>query len=278
MRYLMALSSSTATRLAAISRIILSAHRANITSKTRRPIIHATDMRAGIAQDSWRIKPNLTLNYGLRMELMRYWSEKYNQVPTFIPGEQSEVYPNAFPGLVYVTDKGVPNTLVPEKFRYAPRIGMAYSPNQSSGILGKVFGGPGKTSIRASYGIFNTIIQGNTIGIDEPQPPYGLSGTVSNGLFAAPYNLADGTLGTTPYPLTFPPLNARANHPNPVTFVGTYNPQSGMTAPIPRDTYPYTENYFLSIERQLPGQTVLSLSYVGSQSSSSASCVFCESG
>ena len=185
-------------------------------------------------QDSWRIKPNLTLNYGLRMELMRFWSEKYNQVPTFIPGEQSVVYPNAFPGLVYATDKGVPNTLVPQRVRYAPRIGIAYSPDKSEGILGKLLGGPGKTSIRASYGIFNTVVQGSTIGVDEPQPPYGLSGTVYNGLFAAPYNLADGTQGITPYPLTFPPLNASVSHPNSsVVFNGIYNPQSGMTAPVP---------------------------------------------
>ena len=219
------------------------------------------------AQDSWRVKPSLTLNYGMRMELMRYWSEKYDQVPTFKPGEQSVVYPNAFPGLVYPTDPGIPNTLVPEKFRYAPRIGLAYSPDQKSGLLGKIFGGSGKTSIRASYGIFNTVIQGNTIGVDEPQPPYGLSDTVYNGLFATPYNLADGTLGTTPYPLTFPPLNATASHPRPnVIFNGVYNPQSGMTAPVPWNTYPYTEQYFLSIERQLPGQAILSLSYVGSQS------------
>jgi len=219
------------------------------------------------AQDSWQIKPNLTFNYGLRMELMQYWSEKYDQVPTFKPGEQSVVYPNAFPGLVYPTDPGIPNTLVPERFRYAPRVGIAYSPGLSSGLLGRAFGGPGKTSIRASYGIFNTVIQGNTIGVDEPQPPYGLSDTVYNGLFAAPYNLADGTLGITPYPLTFPPLNARASHPNSsVIFNGIYNPQSGMTAPVPWDTYPYTENYFLSVERQLPGQAVLSLSYVGSES------------
>jgi hypothetical protein len=218
-------------------------------------------------EDSWRIKPNLTFNYGLRMELMRYWSEKYDQVPTFKPGEQSVVYPNAFPGLVYPTDPGIPNTLVPEKFRYAPRIGVAYSPNKSGGLLGKALGGPGKTSIRAGYGIFNTVIQGLTIGIDEPQPPYGLSDTVYNGLFATPYDLADGTPGITPYPLTFPPLNARASHPNAsVIFNNVYNPQSGMTAPPPWNTYPYTENYFLSFERQLSGQTVLSLSYVGSES------------
>ncbi len=55
------------------------------------------------AEDSWRIKSNLTFNYGLRMDLMRYWSEKYNQVPTFIPGEQSVVYPNAFPGLKFMS-------------------------------------------------------------------------------------------------------------------------------------------------------------------------------
>lgn len=217
-------------------------------------------------QDSWLVRPNLTFNYGLRVELMQYWSEEYDQVPTFKPGEQSVVYPNAFPGLVYPTDPGIPNTLVPESFRFAPRIGVAYSPNSSSGLLGKIFGGPGKSSIRASYGIFNSIIEGNTIGVDEPQPPYGLSDTVYNGLFATPYNLADGTLGTTPYPLIFPPLNARASHPNTsVVFNNVYNPQSGMTAPPPWNTYPYTENYFLSIERQLSGQAVLGISYVGSE-------------
>lgn len=218
------------------------------------------------AQDSWLVRPDLTLNYGLRLEWMQYWSEKYNQVPTFKPGEQSIVYPNAFPGLVYPTDPGIPNTLVPQRLRYAPRIGLAYSPSASSGLLGMIFGGSGKSSIRASYGIFNSIIEGNTIGIDEPQPPYGLSDTVYNGLFATPYDLANGTLGVTPYPLTFPPLNASASHPNTsVIFNNVYNPQSGMTAPPPWNTYPYTENYYLSIQRQLRGQTVLSVSYVGSQ-------------
>ena len=45
------------------------------------------------AQDSWKIRPNLTLNYGVRYERMNYWYEKYNQMPTFVLGQQSQVYP-----------------------------------------------------------------------------------------------------------------------------------------------------------------------------------------
>lgn len=219
------------------------------------------------AQDSWRVKPSLTLNYGLRVELMQYWSEKYDQVPTFNPGQQSLVYPQSFPGLVYATDPGIPHTFVPQHFRYAPRLGLAYSPDKKGGLLGKILGGAGKTSIRASYGIFNTMIQGNSIAIDEPQPPYGLSAAVFNGLFTQPYALAAGGTQVNPFPLVFPPYNARVGNPANanIVYVGVYNPQSGMTAPPPWNTYPYTENYFFSIERQLPGQTVLSVSYVGSQ-------------
>jgi hypothetical protein len=222
------------------------------------------------AQDSWRAKPSLTLNYGLRVELMQYWSEKYNQVPTFMPGEQSAVYTNAFPGLVYVTDRGVPNTLVPQRFRFAPRLGLAYSPGKTGGLLGKILGGAGKTSIRASYGIFNTLIQGNTLAFDEPQPPYGLSYTSGvPPLFATPFTGTDGSGGKNknPYPIIFPPLNgASASHPNSsIPFNNRFNPQAGMTAPPPWNTYPYTENYFFSIERQLAGNTILSVSYIGSE-------------
>ncbi len=101
---------------------------------------------------------------------------------------------------------------MPQRFRYAPRIGLAYSPDKASGLLGKILGGAGKTSIRASYGIFNTMIQGNTIAVDEPQPPYGLSAAVFNGLFASPYSLAAGGTQVNPFPLTFPPYSARAGN------------------------------------------------------------------
>jgi hypothetical protein len=222
---------------------------------------------AAYVQDSWRIRPNLTVNYGLRWDLMQYWSEKYNQIPAFNLGRQSRVYPTAPQGLVYPTDVGVPNTLVPQKHRFAPRLGLAYSPGKADGFLGKIIGGPGKTSFRAGFGIFYSVIQGNTIAIDEPQPPYGLSYTSpAPPLFATPFiSAADGATHVQPFPLAFPPLNATVKHANPNIDFSPYVPQAGMTAPFRGNTYPYNDNYFFSIERELYNYTLLTVSYVGSQ-------------
>ncbi len=205
-------------------------------------------------QDSWRLRPNLTVNYGVRYDHMEFWSEKFNQIPTYIPGEQSVIWPNAPLGLVYPGDPGVSNTLVPSKNRFSPRIGVAWSP------------GGGKTSIRAGYGIFESVIEGNVMAIDEPQPPYGLSYTSpAPPLFDQPYVAAgNGTFLGNPYPFAFPTLNQTASHPNPEQF-GIFLPQAGMTSPEPWNTYPYNENYFLSIQRQITENTMLSVSYVGSQ-------------
>ena len=218
-------------------------------------------------QDSWKVKPSVTLNYGIRWDLMQYWSEKYNQIPTFVLGQQSQVYPTAPTSLVYPTDAGVPNTLVPQKNKFAPRIGLAYSPSKADGLLGKLIGGQGKTSIRAGFGLFYSVIQGNTIAIDEPQPPYGLSYTSSAPpLFATPFiSAADGTQHVQPFPLKFPRLDATVKNANPGIDFSPFLPQAGMTAPTPGNTYPYNENYFVSIERQLSSNFLFSVSYAGSQ-------------
>jgi Carboxypeptidase regulatory-like domain/TonB dependent receptor len=220
----------------------------------------------GYGQDSWQIAPNFTLNYGVRWELMEYWSEKYNQIPTFIPGEQSRVYPTAPVSFVYPGDKGVPNTLVPHRNRFSPRLGLAYSPSKLDGWLGKILGRPRQTSIRAGYGIYHSVIQGNSIAFDEPQPPYGLSYTSpAPPLFATPFTNATGETNTNPFPLTFVPYGASVSHPISNINYSQYLPIAGMTAPPPTNTYPYTEQYFLSIERELSTNTVLQLNYVGSE-------------
>src|ERR1700723_1301273 len=97
-------------------------------------------------QDSWRINSSLTLNYGLRWDRIEPWYEKYNQIATFVPGEQSVVFPGAPAGIVYPTDPGVSRTLAPAGNRdFAPRIGLAYSASVSGAfLLAKILGGPGK--------------------------------------------------------------------------------------------------------------------------------------
>src|SRR6202030_1498689 len=123
------------------------------------------------------------------------------------------------------------------------------------------------TTIRAGYGIFYSVIEGNTIAIDEPQPPYGLSYTSPESpLFTAPFiGAGTGTVHVNPFPLTFPAYGFSPSHPNTSIDFSPFLPQAGMTAPPPSNTYPYTENYFFSIDRELAANTVLSLSYVGSQ-------------
>jgi hypothetical protein len=43
------------------------------------------------AQDSWRAKSNLTINYGVRWDIMAPWYERNNQIQTIVPGQQSAV-------------------------------------------------------------------------------------------------------------------------------------------------------------------------------------------
>jgi hypothetical protein len=221
----------------------------------------------GFVQDSWVVKASLTLNWGLRWELMQYWSEKYNQVPAMVVGQQSKVFTTAPVGIVYPSDAGIPNTLAPQRNRFSPRIGLAYSPTKAGGLLGKIIGGPGETSIRAGFGMYYSVIQGNTLAFDEPQPPYGLSYTSpAPPLFATPFiSAADGAVHVQPFPLTFPSLQTSVAHPNSSIDFSQFEPIAGMTGPNPKNTYPYNESYFLSIERQLTGNTMLSFSYVGSE-------------
>ena len=142
-------------------------------------------------QDSWKLKPNLTLNYGLRWDVLPPWREKYNQLQTLVLGQQSVVYPGAPQGLVFPGDPGIPATLAPTKYtNFAPRIGLAYSPSFQNGLLEKIFGGPGKTSVRAGYGMFYTAFEGLSAGIMSANPPYGYdydSSTIAPPLFATPF-------------------------------------------------------------------------------------------
>ena len=220
-------------------------------------------------QDSWRINSRLTLNYGLRWDRIEPWYEKYNQVATFVPGEQSVVFPGAPAGIVYPTDPGVPRTLAPPGNRdFAPRIGLAYSPNVAGdGLLAKIIGSPGKTSIRASYGMFYTAIEALTIGVMSANAPYGTTYTSpAPPLFATPFVTAasDQNLGQT-FPVALAPLNSSAKNPDPNIDWSQFEPITGLPNYETTNRIPYTEEYMLSLERGLGSNTVISLNYVGTQ-------------
>jgi hypothetical protein len=95
-------------------------------------------------QDSWRATSNLTLNFGLRYDVSSPWWEKYNEIQTLIPGEQSVVFPGSPKGWVFPGDPGVPRTLAPTRWNnFGPPFGLAYALGDHEGMLGKLFGKAG---------------------------------------------------------------------------------------------------------------------------------------
>ncbi|MGB6199937.1 MAG: carboxypeptidase regulatory-like domain-containing protein [Candidatus Acidiferrales bacterium] len=221
------------------------------------------------AQDSWRVTRSLTLNYGLRWDRIEPWYEKYNQIATFVPGQQSLVFPGAPAGILYPTDPGVPRTLAPPGSRdFGPRIGLAYSPGISgNGVLAKLLGGPNKTSIRASYGMFYSAIEALTIGVMSANAPYGTTYTSpAPPLFATPFvTAANGQDLGQYFPVTLAPLNTSATHPDANVNWSQFEPITGLPNYPTTNRIPYTEEYMLSLERGFGANTVLSLNYVGTQ-------------
>ena len=146
----------------------------NFTQTTGQHFYLRNQYMGAFAQDSWRARSNLTVNVGVRWDLIRPWNEKYDNIQTIVPGAQSVLYPNAPSGLLVAGDPGIPKGLSPtQDHNFAPRIGVAYSPNPGNGILKFLLGDAGKSSIRASFGMFYTEFPGLSAGIMYGIPPFG---------------------------------------------------------------------------------------------------------
>ena len=206
-------------------------------------------------QDSWQIRPNLTLNYGLRWDLLPPWREKFNQLQTLVLGQQSVVYPGAPAGLVFPGDPGVASTLAPAKrTNFAPRAGLAYSPDA-------------KTSIRAGYGVFYTAFEGLSAGIMSSNPPYGYDyDSFAPPVFATPFvTAASGDNVGQRFPSPIPALGASAKNPNTTVDWSQYLPITGVPSFFHQNVTPYSESYTVSVQREVARDTVLTASYVGTQ-------------
>ena len=232
-------------------------------------ILDSRTKYAGLyAQDSWRATPNLTLNYGVRWDMIMPWYDTGNKIETLIPGEQSILFPGAPTGWVVPGDPGVPRTLAPTQYHnFSPRLGLAYSPSWDSGFLGKLTGGPGKTSIRAGFGIFYTSVEDLTQFQEIGDPPYGLfyvSPTAP--IFETPYiDRGTGNSEGQRFPFVFPPSGVSAKNPDTTFNWAGVEPISGALAYEHSNVTPYSEDYEFSIQRQVGSGSVLSVSYVGNQ-------------
>jgi len=101
------------------------------------------------AQDSWRVRPTLTLNLGIRWDISQPWYDTKNMLSTFVPGRTVSSISERPDGHGFSPgDKGIAKTIAPTRYNnFAPRIGFAYAPAS------------GKTSIRGGFGIFYSSIQ-----------------------------------------------------------------------------------------------------------------------
>jgi Carboxypeptidase regulatory-like domain len=220
------------------------------------------------AQDSWRATHNLTLNYGLRWEVSSPWWEAHNEWEALIPGCQSKEFPGSPVGWCFPGDPGIPSTLAPTGLHnFGPRVGLAYSPSASGGILGKLVGGGGQTSIRAGFGIYYSSFENRILEQESGDAPYGYwwqPGILPD--FQNPFIVRTSGLNEGQrFPVPVPPLNVSPSNPDTSLNWAQFLPLSSSPAFFHDNRLPYAEHYNFSLQRQFGPATILSVSYVGTQ-------------
>ena len=212
-------------------------------------------------QDTFKVKPNFTLNYGLRWEASQPYYDTQGKTEAFVPGLQSKVYPDAPTGWVFPGDPGIPKTLAPTDWNnFGPRFGFAYSPGFSDGVLGKIFGGPGKTAIRGAFGIYYTAIEDLTMFVEVGDAPFGLFYVSPTEVYLEePYK--DRRRGNDPgqrFPFHIPPRGATG-------IWDTYLPMASAPGFKTDNVLPYAEHFNFTLEREFRGNTLMTLAYVGTR-------------
>jgi hypothetical protein len=236
-------------------------------SQQSSPAFYERSSIAGVfAQDAWRIRPNLTINYGLRWDYIGYWSEQWNQTTALVPGKQSVTFPGAPLGYLVPGDPGIPPTIAPTRLNdFSPRLGLAYSPGFTDGFLAKLTGGPGRSSIRLSAGRFFTSVEGLTVAFPTGNPPYGLTYTSPESpQFDQPFiGSLTGTHYIQQFPVQVPTYGTSPKNPDPNVDWSRYEPISGAGSPNIRNKTPYSMTMNFTLERQIGQGMVASASYIG---------------
>jgi hypothetical protein len=191
-------------------------------------------------QDDWSVSDRLTMNLGLRYDYQQQPYEQNNGYSNFNPNLSS----GGFLGIMqYATVNGVGRNFVPESYtQFGPRIGFAYKLTNDA-----------KTIVRGGFGIyypleFNSIYTGQVNGFAATTTTYNPSGNNTN-LPAFQFKNGFPTNPLQPLGAAFGPLG----------FLGQ---AVGFQDPT-RWKSPMSQQYTLSVERQIPYDIVLQATYVG---------------
>jgi len=238
-------------------------------------------------QDQWRIKPNLTFTYGLRYAILQppFETTGTQVAPTislhdwFLQRGQAAYQGQVYDPTIGFGLAGQANGKQPywgyDYKDFAPRVAFAYSPKGEGGWAKRLWGGQGKTSIRAGYGIYfdhfgegitNTFDRNGSFGLTTSEVnPAGIQSVDGSARYSGLYNIpttsADGCntppcslVGAPPtgsFPV-FPPSGAST----PGGFAITWGLDDKLKTP-------YSHVIDFSITRELPSNFVFEASYVG---------------
>jgi len=194
---------------------------------------------AGYAQDDFKVTPKFTLNMGLRYDLYRPTVDKWNHLAWM-----DRTAPNpalgGFPGTMIFATPGRRTGVDQFNKGFAPRFGLAYSLND-------------KTVVRAGYGLF--CAAGSYIRAIRGQYIQGYNSM-------NPLSTLDGI---TPALVLQEGWPASRFHAPP--FIDPAYGFNGAVHILDHDDAhpPYLQNWTLNIQRQLPGQVLLDVAYVGNK-------------
>ncbi len=219
-------------------------------------------------QDEWKVRPNVTLNYGVRWEI--------NPAPTTVGGADVFVPSTPIVGTPGpanpVAGQPGPVTFVKSNKWYnrnnlgaiGPRFGLAWSPDFKSGFFHNLFGDNGQSVIRIGYGMaFDPLSSFQVTAVAGTIPGYVtrcnavVGGSTTPGCGAAPnLTISQGfpqSLSVpTIKPSSFltPPLQLNSNAPSLTTF-------------DPNLKLPTTHEWSLSFQREMPFGFVFQAAYIG---------------
>jgi hypothetical protein len=223
-----------------------------------------TGSAAGYLQDTWKILPRLTLNYGLRYEFYVPIHDIHNNISGWFPGQQSTIYPDSPPNILYAGDPGTPNRALvyPDYRNIAPRLGFAWD----------MFGNA-KLVMRGGAGIFYDLEDGALNLQFGGQPPFGqvADETPSSWQGVSGDQTSSGaTTGSVADPFTslgyanpFPYVpNGTFDYPSPSCLSCT--PFSFGYLAYPQFRTPYSENFNYGFQWQATKDIMIEAVYVGS--------------